>query len=89
MSLIHTCQLCGANPFDYLTELQRHIPGTSGEPRQSGCRGTSARRSAHANTDPNFRAHNEARHVAAFMADGTGFQARKVWLQSEIRHSVV
>ena len=24
MSLIHTCQLCGANPFDYLTELQRH-----------------------------------------------------------------
>jgi hypothetical protein len=25
MSLIHTCQLCEANPFDYLTELQRHI----------------------------------------------------------------
>jgi transposase len=24
MSLIHTCQLCGANSFDYLTELQRH-----------------------------------------------------------------
>jgi hypothetical protein len=24
MSLIHTAQLCGANPFDYLTELQRH-----------------------------------------------------------------
>jgi len=24
MSLIHTCQLCGANPFDYLTQLQRH-----------------------------------------------------------------
>jgi hypothetical protein len=24
MSLIHTCQLCGANPFDYLTEMQRH-----------------------------------------------------------------
>lgn len=24
MSLIYTCQLCGANPFDYLTELQRH-----------------------------------------------------------------
>jgi transposase len=24
MSLIHTCQLCGANAFDYLTELQRH-----------------------------------------------------------------
>jgi len=24
MSLIHTCELCGANPFDYLTELQRH-----------------------------------------------------------------
>jgi transposase len=24
MSLIHTCELCGANPFDYLTRLQRH-----------------------------------------------------------------
>ena len=24
MGLIHTCRLCGANPFDYLTELQRH-----------------------------------------------------------------
>jgi len=24
MSLIHTCQLCGANPFDYLTQLQKH-----------------------------------------------------------------
>ncbi len=24
MSLIHSCELCGANPFDYLTELQRH-----------------------------------------------------------------
>ena len=24
MSLIHTCVLCGANPFDYLTELERH-----------------------------------------------------------------
>lgn len=24
MSLIHTCECCGSNPFDYLTELQRH-----------------------------------------------------------------
>jgi hypothetical protein len=24
LSLIHTCELNGANPFDYLTELQRH-----------------------------------------------------------------
>ena len=24
MSLIHTCELNRANPFDYLTELQRH-----------------------------------------------------------------
>jgi transposase len=24
MTLVHTCQLCGANSFDYLTELQRH-----------------------------------------------------------------
>jgi hypothetical protein len=24
MSLIHTCELNGVNPFDYLIELQRH-----------------------------------------------------------------
>jgi hypothetical protein len=24
MSLIHTCELAGVNPFDYLTQLQRH-----------------------------------------------------------------
>ena len=24
MSLIHTCELNDANPFDYLTELQKH-----------------------------------------------------------------
>ncbi|HEX4170458.1 MAG TPA: IS66 family transposase [Bryobacteraceae bacterium] len=24
MSLIHTCELCGANSFEYLTELQKH-----------------------------------------------------------------
>jgi hypothetical protein len=24
MSVIHTCQLCDANSFDYLVELQRH-----------------------------------------------------------------
>ena len=24
MSLIHTCELNGVNPFDYLTELGRH-----------------------------------------------------------------
>jgi transposase len=24
MSIIHTCRLCDANPFDYLTEIQRH-----------------------------------------------------------------
>ena len=24
MSLIYTCESCGGNPFDYLTQLQRH-----------------------------------------------------------------
>jgi hypothetical protein len=24
MSLIHACELCNANPFDYLTQLQKH-----------------------------------------------------------------
>jgi hypothetical protein len=31
MSLIHTCELAGANPFDYLAELQRHATRTGGE----------------------------------------------------------
>jgi hypothetical protein len=28
MSLVHTCELCGANPFDYLTQLQQHMPSS-------------------------------------------------------------
>jgi len=32
MSLIHTAELSGANPFDYLTELQRHAADLSREP---------------------------------------------------------
>jgi hypothetical protein len=32
MSLIHTCQLCGANSFDYLIELQRHARELAGQP---------------------------------------------------------
>lgn len=33
MSLIYTCELCGANPFDYLTELQRHAEQLSANPQ--------------------------------------------------------
>jgi len=32
MSLIYTCQLCGADPFDYLTELQRHAEDLAARP---------------------------------------------------------
>ena len=32
MSLIHTCELAGANPFDYLTELQRHAGALAANP---------------------------------------------------------
>ena len=32
MSLIHTCQLCGANSFEYLTELQRHAQELAANP---------------------------------------------------------
>ena len=32
MSLIHTCELCGANPFDYLSALQRHTGRLSAKP---------------------------------------------------------
>jgi hypothetical protein len=34
MSLIHTCELCGANPFDYLTELQRHAQALAASPSE-------------------------------------------------------
>ena len=42
MSLIHTCQLCGVNSFDYLVELQRHALNWLPAPR-NGCHGTIAR----------------------------------------------
>jgi hypothetical protein len=32
MSLIHTAELCGANPFDYLVALQRYTHAVSDEP---------------------------------------------------------
>jgi len=32
MSLIHTCQLCGANSLDYLIELQRHAQDMTARP---------------------------------------------------------
>ena len=31
-SSIHTCELNGANPFDYLTELLRHAEELKGNP---------------------------------------------------------
>jgi transposase len=34
MSLIHTCELNGANPFDYLTELQRHAEALRENPSE-------------------------------------------------------
>ncbi len=34
MSLIHTCELNGANPFDYLTELQRHAKELKQKPSE-------------------------------------------------------
>ena len=34
MSLIHTCELCGADAFDYLTELQRHAKELEANPSE-------------------------------------------------------
>jgi transposase len=34
MSLIHTCNLAGANPFDYLTELQKHSAELADHPEK-------------------------------------------------------
>ena len=33
MSLIHTCQLCAVNSFDYLVEVAAACRGTGGQPR--------------------------------------------------------
>ena len=32
MSLIYTCELCGASPFDYLTALKRHAVAAASNP---------------------------------------------------------
>ena len=34
MSLIYTCELCGTNPFDYLTELERHADELASNPQR-------------------------------------------------------
>jgi transposase len=34
MSLIHTCELNGVNPFDYLTELLRHADELKQKPSE-------------------------------------------------------
>jgi transposase len=34
MSLIHTAELCGANPLDYLTQLQRHTDELTKSPTE-------------------------------------------------------
>jgi hypothetical protein len=34
MSLIHTCELNGVNPFDYLVELQRHAQELKEKPSE-------------------------------------------------------
>ena len=34
MSLIHTAELVGANPFDYLTQLQKHAKEVIANPAQ-------------------------------------------------------
>jgi transposase len=34
MTLIHTCQLCGANSFDYLIQLQRHARELAARPTE-------------------------------------------------------
>jgi transposase len=34
MTLIHTCQLCGGNSFDYLTELLKHAGELAAHPTE-------------------------------------------------------
>ena len=33
-NLIHTCQLCGANSFDYLVQMQRHAEDLARNPAE-------------------------------------------------------
>jgi len=42
MTLIHTCERNGIDPFDYLTELQRHFTQLAAPPG-GGCFGTTGR----------------------------------------------
>jgi transposase len=55
MSLIHTCELAGANPFDYLAELQKH-PAELGAAHHLGCRGITLRRWRERKYDGSFLA---------------------------------
>jgi len=34
MTLIHTCEVCGASSFDYLTELQSHARELTANPAE-------------------------------------------------------
>ena len=56
MSLIHTCQLCGANSFDYLTELQRHPAELAAH--SGGVDAVELSRDAGADRDAGSRKHN-------------------------------
>ena len=48
MSLIHTCELCQANPLEYLTELERHAGDLPSVPQALDAVGLSAdARSSH------------------------------------------
>jgi predicted nucleic acid-binding Zn-ribbon protein len=60
MSLIQTCQLCGANSFDYLTELQRHAQKLRPTP-PSESRGTTARQSSELKYDESCLAGKDRR----------------------------
>ena len=33
MGLIHTCEICGGNPFDYLTDLDCHADQAASNPQ--------------------------------------------------------
>lgn len=66
MSLIHTCQLCGANPFHYLTELQQHFPELARTPAAENNRFRPAGSIPSPQvTNAHFRAQNPAGCLAA------------------------
>jgi len=89
MSLIHTCELNGADPFDYLNQLQRHaeeLKQTPSEWMPWNCRATLARTGALLNAASGMLNSAWPKRIDNGLPESTYSDARKTALaQREIR----